>query len=147
MRRSLTRREKLTVLLALNGGVLLLAALFAVAYTVSDTLDWGLFDCRVRQHYGIYCPACGGSRAVMCLFRLDIVGALRAYAPLVLCVLFLAELDVRLLLDLVRHTDTARTFRPLWRALSVLALIVLTVTVRNVLLLGFHIDLLGDILP
>ena len=131
----------------INGTLLVAAAAFALLYRWASEHAPALFACAVRRRLGLYCPACGGSRAVMCLWRLDILGALRFYPPLVLCALLVAALDVRLLLNLLLRTDRfTRTYRA--RVfLAVPALILLTWLIRTVCLVGFGIDLVGDFLP
>ncbi len=47
------------------------------------TRSWGVFrlgECTYRTFLHIYCPGCGGTRAVKALVRLDILGAL-SYSP------------------------------------------------------------------
>jgi len=131
----------------INGALLLAAAVFALLYRWADTHAPLLFACQVRRRLGLYCPACGGSRAVMCLWRLDLVGALHYYPPVVLCAALVLALDVRLLLNIFCNTDRfTRTYRA--RAfLSVPALMLLTWVVRTVCLVGFGVDLVGDLLP
>lgn len=131
----------------INGALLVAAAVFALLYRWAAEGAPALFACAVRRRLGLYCPACGGSRAVMCLWRFDLVGALKYYPPVVLCLGLILALDVRLFLNLLYNTDRfTRTYRAR-TFLSVPVLIVVTWVVRTVCLLGFGVDLLGDFLP
>lgn len=40
-------------------------------------------DCPIYSHFGLYCPACGGTRAVISLFHLKLIKSF-LYHPIVL---------------------------------------------------------------
>lgn len=140
-----SRIRRLLCRLALVNGVLLLGALL---YRALCRLTEGsaVLSCRVAELLGIYCPGCGGSRAVAALLRLDIVGCF-FYSPFVLvAVALLLYADVVTVLALLRRSE--QTLRLLHPNLLLLlpAVLLLTCLIRNILL-GAGIDLLGDILP
>ncbi len=99
--------------------------------------------CALSRVTHLYCPGCGGTRAVAALLRGDLVRCLRAN-PLVAwvggCALWLY---VRAWIALWRRKpETVRIPAWTWIGLVVLALGLLVV--RNVLMIGFGYDYLGD---
>lgn len=57
-------------------------------------LDWAekhLFTCPFKAHFGLDCPGCGLQRAVLALFRGDLISSFKLYPaaiPLIFVVLF-----------------------------------------------------------
>lgn len=139
------RKKAVRLLLIINLGTLLVAVVYAALFLLSRRLGLGLFDCRFYAMFGVCCPGCGGSRAVLALLALDPVRAVLYYPPIPLTVLLLLDYDVRLLIDAVRNSDRAqRGFRSAaWLAIP--AAIVLTFAVRLILTLAFSIDPLAFI--
>lgn len=124
---------------------LLFAAAYAIAYGYAARIGSSFFACRVSSALHLYCPGCGGSRAVYALLRGRILEALRYYAPLPIAAVLLAAADLRMLLFLKgRATLPSRRFG--YACLFILVgTIVLQCILRNALLL-FEIDYVGDIL-
>lgn len=99
-------------------------------------------ECLVRKHFQIYCPGCGGTRAVQALLRLQFAQSL-CYNPVVILLILLVACLAGIKVREARRAHklyTARivvysTFLILWLTYSV---------VRNILLCR-GIDLLGDL--
>ncbi|MBQ7314807.1 MAG: DUF2752 domain-containing protein [Clostridia bacterium] len=143
--RSLTYKQKIWLLALLNGGTLLIATLYVIAYRYATAHGYGWFDCIVRDTIGIYCPSCGGSRSVNALLSLDLLGAWRYYPPIPITVLLLCEVDVRLCFDLLTRGERGMsTYRP-WRWLIVLIAILVTFLVRLLAVTVWGVDPLGDL--
>ncbi|MBQ2252397.1 MAG: DUF2752 domain-containing protein [Clostridia bacterium] len=87
----------------INGLILLFACLYAIAFTVSARWGLGLFDCHWKATFGINCPGCGGSRAVLALLRFDLFSALYYSPGVVLGALLLLWYDLTLALALFRR--------------------------------------------
>ena len=101
--------------------------------------DLGM-ECWIHRSAGIYCPGCGGTRAVFALFQGKVLLSFY-YHPAVLyaAVLYLAFM-LRGLLSVI--TGGGFTFMR-WRLGYVyfgIAVILLQCLVKNVLLLGFHLQ-------
>ncbi|MBQ3014183.1 MAG: DUF2752 domain-containing protein, partial [Clostridia bacterium] len=69
--------------LTLHGVAILGALLMPLYMKVSSYLDGILGGCLMHRLF-IYCPLCGGTRAVAALLRLDFVAALKYNAFVVL---------------------------------------------------------------
>ena len=103
------------------------ALLFPLYARFADFLSFGLPKCLLHDVFYVYCPLCGGTRAVEALLRLNLTDALRCNA------LVVAALPFALVFYL-------RAWRRLLRG-------VLFGVARNVLMIGFGIDPLGDLWP
>ena len=100
--------------------------------------------CWVRDAWGIYCPGCGGTRALKALLRGDILKSLY-YNPLVV-VLIVSFLIIRITHALEKKESGKRSYTR-WRffaAILFLGMTVLVFAVRNYMLIFRGIDMLGD---
>lgn len=100
--------------------------------------------CSIRDKYGIYCPGCGGTRAVKALLQLDIIKSIY-YNPIPFSiVVFVIGLLIVFLLE-KRNGRKALYFKIKSRlCLMVLIVIVLNFLVKNYFLIFQDIDLLGN---
>ncbi len=137
---SVFRRRFLFLSVGLLFGLLLF--LFLDRYDIFDYL----FICPLHV-LGLYCPTCGMTRAAHALLSLDLRAAL-AYNPCIFplgaTALWYASFGTAALIK-----GDEKIFRRAgkWPILSTLALLLLWFLTRNILLLGFGIDLIGDFSP
>lgn len=104
-----------------------------------------LSECSFKTHFGMYCPGCGGTRALIALLQGDVIQSLK-YNPIIL--LFILDILSMTLLSIVENRSQEK-YRGvkirLFVNLSFLLFIILFFITRNVLLYKFGIDPLGDI--
>ena len=141
-----SRRRRWLWFIALQLGVVL-AAVGAYLYRAYlDTLpgDGARSMCLLHDFLHLYCPGCGGTRAVVALLRGQIVHSLRCN-PLsaYLAVGYLA-LDIRIAVAIVRGESYAIRV-PMWYLWVMLILAILHCVVRNVLMITIGYDYLGDL--
>lgn len=142
-----TRRSRR---LAVFCGVQLLAiaavafAFFYRAYIDSLPFSDKYSACPFHDILHLYCPGCGGTRAMVALFRGQIVHS-------VLCNPLSAYLAVgffcfdALSLRRILRDEPGAVRIPMWYVWVLLALLIVHFIVRNVLLVYFGIDYLGDL--
>lgn len=102
-------------------------------------------ECIFHKVTGLYCPGCGGTRAVILFFRGEWLRSIM-YHPMVMY-LFVAFLYIFTRYSIIayqkKHNKKAHPYRPspwwLWGALVVLCI---NFAIKNIALLYFHTDLL-----
>lgn len=100
--------------------------------------------CFFKVLTGLYCPACGGTRAVTALWHFDFPGALRYNAYVVLFAFFALFYEIYVLVRILKRHP--RPFWiPSWAGWGLLVLWGVFFVLRNVLLLC-GIDIPGDFL-
>lgn len=100
--------------------------------------------CRMIEYLHLYCPVCGGTRAVWYLLHLDIVKAF-IYSPVVVvCAAVFAYCDVRALIALLKDQRRIMYLNSAMVCLIIGTLIGVWI-IRNILLITVGYDPLGDI--
>jgi hypothetical protein len=124
---------------ALYNALLLLFAAGGSVYLALAARAPALFACAFARQSHLYCPGCGGSRALLALLRLDVLGSLAANPSLIAGIATLVYYEIALYLS---SRGRARV-RP-WPAIAYAALILAFFIIRNLLLVLCGIDPLGD---
>lgn len=102
------------------------------------------FPCPVHEILGIYCPGCGGTRAVLSLFHGHVLQSL-FYNPAVLFGgLLVLYYEIGAIVTIVRRDGRYYLIKKMWPVYTYLGLIGICTIIRDVLLLGFGIDFIGD---
>ena len=102
--------------------------------------------CPLHDLFRIYCPFCGGSRAVLSLLRFDVLTAFRVNPAVVIALPVLLVFYIRALIAFFRGVVFSYRIGRGW-TFALLALFVGFFLLRNVLLIGFGFDPAGDFLP
>lgn len=124
----------------------LFVLLYVLAYAYAQKTGADFFRCRISERLHIYCPGCGGSRAVFALCKGQVLQSARFFFPVPLAALCLLISDIRMALFLMgKGSFSSRRFGYTCMILCI-ACVMLQCILRN-LLLFCGIDLLGDILP
>ena len=135
------RVEKIIIL---NAIVLFSVIAFVILTDIAIKHNFG--ECLLLKIFHIYCPGCGGTRSLRALLRFDIVSSFRLNAILPLGVALYIYYNLRYIIALIKKDETyfdKETYRLIkYYAFFVLAYFI----VRNILLLAFKIDLIGEII-
>ncbi len=117
---------------------IVIAALFALFPEVFARFR---FPCMFHEITGLYCPGCGGTRAVKALFGGHIIESF-LYNPIVLygAVMYIWFMGSQLLERLTREKVKGLKYRHLYLWLA-LVIVVVNCLVRNVLLIKYGISL------
>ena len=115
-----------------------LAAAFLIWFALGEPT---VSRCWVWEHWHVYCPGCGGTRALIALAHGQIGEALRCHLPVVAALaLAAAYLLTQTVWRLRGRRGWTLHYRPWWTALLV-GLFLVNCLARNVLWLGFGIPL------
>ena len=129
--------------LAMHGVAILGVLLLPLYMTLTSWLSKIFGDCLMHRFF-IYCPLCGGTRALGALIRFDLVAALNYNAFVVLlCVVALA-LDVWAWVRYFQKKEPL-ILLPNWSWIVFCAVLVTYFILRNVLMIFFGIDPTGDL--
>ena len=125
-----------------------LAILISVAYTllIESLTDGGVTICAFKDLTRLYCPGCGGSRSVAHLLKFDFYSSFRSYPPMFVMLFFCVDIELRAIMSVIRDDKNTLTGFNLNWLILIPASILLHFGIRNILLLIFKIDYLGDIL-
>lgn len=99
--------------------------------------------CPLHDLLRVYCPLCGGSRAILSLFRFDFADAFRSNPAVLLSLPVLLFYYVRALIVFARGGAFSYRIPRKW-TVALLLLFAAFFVLRNVLLIAFGIDPLGD---
>lgn len=126
----------------------LLIPLFAHGYLyAADSYPAFFLPCGLKTYFHLYCPGCGGTHAVYSLLHLQIIKSLQ-YNPLVLYMVICAFYYwLKFLICLIRQQGDAKFYIHLGSLWGFLILLIVHTIIRNVLLIHFGFDYLGDLTP
>ena len=100
--------------------------------------------CFLKEWFGIYCPLCGGTRALYELLHLRFLSALRYNTYVVLFAVLVILWDIVTFIGFLRGRKTF--FRiPKWVYVFLTVLLFLFFALRTVLLFAYGIDPIGDL--
>jgi len=101
-------------------------------------------QCAFSRHFHLYCPGCGGTRAITRLLNFDPLGSIIANpVPAYAIALFLHVWTA-----LLHNIISKKKWRIItnWEIIGILVVIAGNFILRNILLVFFKIDLLGDMI-
>lgn len=130
--------------LLVHVGVLTALLLFPLYRFFTDRLPSFLIKCFLHDRLFLYCPFCGGTRALEALLRFDLPAALQANAWAVVLIGLALLLDLVALIRLLRgHKKLLPLPRAWWIVPIVLA--VGYAILRNWLMIAHGYDPIGDL--
>lgn len=139
------RKKSIRILIFMNLSLLLAALIYDLFFVLRGGENAESF-CFFKNYFSLYCPGCGGSRVLHALLRLKILKSIKLYPPLIISLIPILAYDVRLSLFLIKRDEKyIKNFRFL-SFLIIPAAVILFFFFRNILLLCFGIDPIGDII-
>ena len=101
--------------------------------------------CFITETFHIYCPGCGGTRAFKALIHFNLLESV-FYNPIIIYIV--ADVFFSLITHIIENKkeDICFAKQRMVSSLAVIGLIIVNFIIKNVFLVVFHIDLLGDIL-
>ena len=138
------QNRRWTWYLVIHAFLLVGVLLFPLYRTLADELTRYVPGCFVHDLCFLYCPLCGGTRAVAALLRLEFTEALRCNAFVVMAVLSVVVMDVVALVRLIRKKERLLPL-PSWSWIPYVALLLLYAVLRNYLMIAHGYDPTGDL--
>lgn len=132
------------IFLICHGVLLLGVILFPLYRYLTDLLPRFLTGCVIHDRLFLYCPVCGGTRAVEALLRLDLFSAFRLNAFVTVCALTALVLDGMAWARFVQKKSPLFRISPWFWVVMAVALVLYTV-LRNLLMIVWGIDPTGDL--
>jgi hypothetical protein len=137
-------RKALRIWIGIHVGALIAVLLFPLYRRITRVLTVFLSSCVLHDRLHLYCPLCGGTRAIEAILRLDFAAAF-SYNPLVILLLIgLLAWDLLALIRLLRGRDSVFAL-PTWVWITLIALAIAYGILRNALLVSVGYDPLGDL--
>lgn len=134
------------IYLLVHAGLLVLILLFPLYRLIASWMPASLTGCLIHDRFFLYCPLCGGTRAVSAILRLDFAAAFANNAFVVLLFFFALALDVWALIRLLRgHTNLLPL--PSWVWIVLVVVMLSYAVLRNYLMISHGIDPVGDLGP
>ena len=127
-------------------GIVLLLLFYPLYVRLAQTLFPSFSGCILHDYLFVYCPMCGGTRALTAMLHLQFAKAF-SYNPLVVVGVFFALiLDAVLLIRILKKKEPMITVsNGAWVALA--SVLILYGILRNVLMICYGYDPLGDLGP
>lgn len=130
--------------LMIHGGLLGFAVLFPLYQKVASKVSSLFVGCFFHDRLFLYCPLCGGTRAVRELLRLQLGKAFSYNPVVVLGILVFLVLDVIALVRLLR--GKSKLYRiPTWGWIVAVTILVTYGILRNYLMIRWGNDPTGDL--
>lgn len=118
--------------------------LFPLYRSVAEYLTRFTVGCFLHDRLFLYCPLCGGTRAVAALLRLDLAEAFADNALVVVLAFFAVILDIWALTRLLRGKKDLLPL-PGWVWVVMVVVLVVYGVLRNYLMIAHGIDPTGDL--
>ncbi len=111
-------------------------------------LSFSKETCAFPLYFHIYCPGCGGTRAIRYLMRGDVIRSFMAH-PIVLylLILYIQSVCVSIYTIFIKKDMVVRYYVRIWELWVLLGIVVGSFLIRNLLLIFFGIDFLGECAP
>lgn len=137
------RKNILIIFLSLNLFLLLSGISYGLCIGSFESAGKEAFPCYFREHFGLYCPGCGGSRSLYFLITLDLWRSFVYFPALPIAAILIFILDVFALLSFIYNDERILKKLNLNLFIIIPAVIILNFLLRNALLL-FGIDYIGN---
>ena len=104
------------------------------------------FPCGLRQLLGIYCPGCGGTRALIALFHGQFLHSLICNPAIILGGLLILYYEIGVIITLKKKNEKRYFYHRKWPLYSYLVVVAVFAIIRDILLVGFEFDMLENLI-
>ena len=135
-------RDFIIINIASGGAVLvMLAVMMLQRYGILPSMP-----CAVHELFHVYCPGCGGTRALFELFHGNIIGSLYCNPAVFLGMILILYYEIGAIITIIKNNGKCYYYQKGLLIYGYLIIIMLFTVVRDFMLVGMEIDLLGDFL-
>ena len=135
---------KLTAKRLIIINALIISAIIALFF-VTHLLKEHEIECIIASNFHMYCPGCGGTRSAWALLNFDIISSVKYNISVPLLCLMYFYYNVVLITAIIKNKkEYAFTKRDNLIMYIFLGVVILNFILKNFLLWGFDIDLLGN---
>ena len=131
------------LLVGIACGVVVFVGLCCLYFVLKPHFRFLSPGCPFKRVFFLYCPGCGGTRAVEALLRGDLLTSVRSNPVVVWGLVLCIWQYIRMVRSYIRR-DRACFRIPSWSWISVIVIILTFFVVRNLLLVFAGYDYLGD---
>lgn len=103
--------------------------------------------CSIHEFFHLYCPGCGGTRAVYEFLNFHWIRSFFTHPFVLFVAVILADYYIGAVITLIRNNGKRYYYLRTWFCYVALGIVILHTILRNVLLVYFHYDYIGDLLP
>lgn len=136
-------RQQWTGFILFNCSILLGAAILMPYRRLADSVLKPYIYCFLNRYFHIYCPTCGMTRVFDSVLHLRFADAARENICILVLILLTAYFDIRAFIALLRRENKIFKVK-LVHMWIFIAFLLIHAAVRNILLIRFGIDPLGD---
>lgn len=138
------RKKAIKRFVLMNIVLIVSCAAFCVYSLLNRHVEIPIFRCYMSELLHVYCAFCGGTRAIAALIGGDLLSALRYNSLTVYLVLAFIAYEIQALVNTLKGKEDALSI-PAWMLWISIAVFIAYCVIRNVLLIGFGYDPLGDL--
>ena len=138
------KRKGIRNFVLLNLGLLCVLAAFLLYALMLKRIKVPYVYCLMYSLFHLYCPFCGGTRAIFDILNLDILSAIKHNVFLIYLIIAFVFYDIRALSMILKGRKNAFSV-PKWLWMLTVILFAVFFVVRNLLMIAFGIDTVGDL--
>ncbi len=139
------KKQAIKYSVILNLSLLIVTIAFCIVQAVFADHNSDILQCRFKEITNLYCPTCGGTRALNYLLRFDIINAFICYPPIFAGIFAVSYMNILYIKCFVRDSLEPIAKHRYTEFVSIPISIIFNFVIRNILLVS-GIDYIGDII-
>lgn len=128
----------------MNAAFVAIAVAFVLIALLKQRVYLPIFECVSYKFFHLYCPLCGGTRAIFALFGFDLISAFKYNLFLFYLSFAVIVYDVKACIGVFKGKIDA-FFVPKWLVWVTSVLFVVFFVGRNLIMIVWGIDPIGDL--
>ena len=138
------RKKLIGQFFLMNAALVIAAVAFLLIALLKQRVYLPIFECVTYKFFHLYCPLCGGTRAIFALLGLDVISAVKYNPFLFYLALAFVAYEIKAGVSAFKGKIDAFIV-PKWLVWVTSALFVAFFIGRNLLMIAWGIDPIGDL--